>query len=81
MGATTRLSSASVRIDIGTGTANAWDDAYALWLTSRDAGALQMPRSKARRSDARLEVVMTAAARREEVELDEALQMPREILF
>lgn len=26
------------------GTANAWDDAYARWLASRESGALQMPR-------------------------------------
>ena len=62
---------------------NVWDDAYALWLTSRDPGALQMPRGKARRSDPRLQVVVPvlSSARLEETELDEALQMPREILF
>ena len=66
---------------------NVWDDAYALWLKSREPGALQMPRGKARRSDPRpdrrLDVVVPArsSARLEEGELDEALQMPREILF
>lgn len=31
--------------EVGTANArpNAWDDAYARWLSSRDGGALQMP--------------------------------------
>lgn len=64
---------------IETGTANAWDDAYEIWLANREPGALQMPRTKARRSEARLEVVAVPSPRSEG--LDEAPQMPREILF
>ena len=74
---------------------NVWDDAYALWLKSGDPGALQMPRGKARRSEPRLDprldpalgrrldvvVPVLSSARLEDGELDEALQMPREILF
>lgn len=77
MGAAKRTSAMT---SIETGTANAWDDAYEIWLANREPGALQMPRTKARRSDPRLEVIAVPPARNEGLDA-EALQMPREILF